>query len=391
MKPLSICKPAALARALTVAALGVFVFPSASWAATEAIATASTETAPAPAEQGRLVGLAFGGRSVSDLDRSIAFYEALGFKLDPAAPPVWRSEEVFQRIDGIGSARHVTTRMAKMYVDEPAGGRFVIYLRELKGIPRRNLSDHTAWDPAASHFGLVVSDAQALWSRLEAKGMLHALSWGGQLIAPPGQKKGMIAYITDPDGIDIEIIDERPASPPVDGRPGRPALVPGVNHVGLVVLDSAKARAFYGDLLGGTNVSPESPWMHGDFYDAAVGGHGNVLRFFNLSFPAAFEARLAGSDPALTSPAPGSRINFELVEFQNRKKPVVPASITDIGVGYVGFEVEGLEAFLARAKANGAELVSDGIVTMRGGGTRVAMIRDPDVGGFVELFDHPKK
>lgn len=351
------------------------------------------DAAPAssPPEQGRLVGLAFAGRSVSNLDRSIAFYEALGFQLDPAAPPVWRHEAVFQGIDGIASARGVTTRMAKMYVNEPEGGRFVIYLRELKGIPRRNLSHHTAWDPGASHFGLVVPDAQALWSRLKARGMLHALSWGGELIAPPGQKKGMIAYITDPDGIDIEIIDQRPATPAAGGRPARPALPPGVNHVGLVVLDSAKARAFYGDLLGGHLVSAESPWMRGDFYDAAVGGHGNVLRFFNESFPAAFEARLPGSDPALASPAAGSRINLELVEFQNRKKPVVPARVTDIGVGYVGFEVEGLEVFLARAQAAGARLVSNGIVTMRGGGTRVAMVRDPDVGGFIELFDHPHK
>lgn len=389
MKRSTLPSPAALALTFAAAALVMLALPAPSRAAPGATATAAADTAPPPTEQGRLVGLAFAGRSVSNLDRSIAFYEALGFKLDPAAPPVWRSEEVFQRIDGIGSARGVTTRMAKMYLDEPAGGRFVIYLRELKGIPRRNLSHHTAWEPGASHFGLVVPDAESLWSQLQAQGLLQARSWGGRLIAPPGQKKGMVAYITDPDGLDIEIIARRPASPAADGRPAAAALVPGVNHVGLIVLDSAKARAFYGDLLGGRLVSRESPWMRGDFYDAAVGGHGNILRFSNESFPAAFEARLAGSDPALKSPAPGTRINFELVEFQNRKKPVRPARITDIGVGYVGFEVQGLEAFLARARAAGAEMVSDGIVTMRGGGTRVAMIRDPDVGGFVELFDHP--
>jgi len=397
MKPVYASKSAVMALALAAAALAA-VIPgkskatgsAAELAAADGAAAAASADAPTgSAGQGRLVGLAFAGRSVSDLDRSIAFYEALGFKLDPAAPPVWRREEVFQRIDGIGDARGVTTRMAKMYVDEPSGGRFVVYLRELKGIPRRNLSHHTAWEPGASHFGLVVPDAEALWSRLQARGMLHALSWGGRLIAPPGQKKGTIAYITDPDGIDIEIIDQRPASPAVGGRPARPALIPGVNHVGLVVLDSSKARAFYGDVLGGKLVSTESPWMHGDFYDAAVGGHGNILRFFNESFPAAFEARLSGSDPALANSAPGSRINLELVEFQNRKKPVAAARITDIGVGYVGFEVQGLEAILARARAAGARMVSDGIVTMRGGGTRVAMIRDPDVGGFVELFDHP--
>src|SRR5579883_3238258 len=316
--------------------------------------------------QGRVVGLAFAGRMVSDLDRSVAFYEALGFERDPAANPAWRRDEVVERIYGIPGARGVTTRMAKMYVPEPSGGRFVI----------------------------VVPDAEALWTRLQARGMLHALSWGGRLIAPPGETRGMLAYITDPDGLDIEIIEQRPARPaasvPGDGqmRPARPALLPGVNHVGLVVLDSGKARTFYGDLLGGRLVTADSPWLRGDFYDSAVGGHGNILRFFNESIPAAFESLPGASDPALANVAPGTRINFELVEFQNRKHPVTPARITDIGVGYVGFEVDRLDAFLPRARAAGARMVSDGIVTMRGG-TRVALVRDPDVGGFVELFDHP--
>jgi catechol 2,3-dioxygenase-like lactoylglutathione lyase family enzyme len=340
-------------------------------------------------EAGRVVGLAFAGRNVADLGRSVAFYEALGFERDPAAQSVWRHDEVVERIYGIEGAHGVTTRMAKMYVKEPTGGRFVHYLRELKGIHRRDLSRHTAWEPGASHFGLVVPDAQALWSHLQSSGLLHARSWGGRLIAPPGQTKGMIAYITDPDGLDIEIIDQRPAMPAAGGRTARPALLPGVNHVGLIVLDSDKARTFYGNLLGGRLASRESPWLKGDFYDAAVGGHGNILRFFNESFPAAFES-LPGVTGARASAAPGTRINFELVEFQNRKKPVERRQITDIGVGYVGFEVDDLNAFLVRARAAGAILVSNGIATMRGG-THVAMLRDPDVGGFVEVYDHPKQ
>jgi len=83
-------------------------------------------------------------------------------------------------------------------------------------------------------------------------------------------------------------------------------------------------------------------------------------------------------------------MNVELVEFQNRKKPVAKEAITDIGVGYVGFEVHGLDDFLARAKTAGARVVSSpGIVTMKSG-TREVMLRDPDVGGFVELFEHPR-
>jgi catechol 2,3-dioxygenase-like lactoylglutathione lyase family enzyme len=327
-----------------------------------------------PAAQGKVIGIGFVGRMVSDLDRSVAFYKAIGFSQDPAANPAWRKDDVVEQLYGV---RGFETRMAKMYVTNAASGqRFALYLREIRGIPRKNVTDHTAWDPGVSHFGLVVADATALWSQLKTTGLLRARSWGGELIVPPGETKGMLAYMTDPDGLDIEIIDQRPAAPAANGRPARAAFLPGVNHVGLVVLDSDKARAFYGELFGGQQQSSEAPWLKGDFFDSAVGGHGNILRFFNEVFPEAA--------------APSSHMHFELVEFQNRKKPVAARSITDIGVGYVGFEVQRLDAFLPRVKAAGGRVVSKGIVTMRSG-TREVMVRDPDVGGFVELYEHPAK
>ncbi len=90
--------------------------------------------------------------------------------------------------------------------------------------------------------------------------------------------------MTDPDGLDIELIDARPAQPAENGRPARPAMLPGLTHAGLIVLDSDKAKAFYGTLFGGHLRSTEAPWLKGDFYDSAVGGHGNILRFFNESY-----------------------------------------------------------------------------------------------------------
>jgi len=354
-----------------VARAGSVVAALASWA----LLTAPAAAQSAGSDPGKVVGIGFVGRMVADLDRSVAFYEAIGFSQDPAANPAWRRDEVVEQLYGI---KDVETRMAKMFTTSTASGqRFVVYLRELKGVPRKDMSDHTAWEPGASHFGLVVPDAAKTWSQLEAGGLLRARSWGGKLVAPPGQTRGLLAYMTDPDGLDIEIIEQRPAAAAENGRPARPAMLPGVSHVGLIVLDSDEARAFYGDLLGGQLQSPEAPWLKGDFYDSAVGGHGNVLRFYNYSFAEAA--------------APGSRMHFELVEFQNRKKPVESYGITDIGIGYVGFEVQGLDGFVARARAAGARTVSNGgIVTMKSG-TREIMLRDPDVGGFVLLYEHPGK
>ncbi len=327
--------------------------------------------AESSADEGKVLNLGFVARMVSNLDRSVDFYKAIGFSEDPSGSSAWRKDDIAGRLYGV---KGVQTRTAKMYVDNVSSGRrFVVYLHEIKGLPRKNVSDHTPWEPAATHFGLIVSDADAVWERLRAGGMLKARSWDAKLIVPPGQTKGLLAYMTDPDGLDIELIDTRPAQPAENGRPARPALLPGVTHAGLIVLDSDKAKEFYGTLFGGQLLSADSPWLKGDFYDSAVGGHGNILRFFNESY--------GDAGPPRSSPY------LELVEFQNRKKPVEPYRITDIGVGYVGFQVQNLDAFLKRAQAAGARLVSkSGIVTLPDG-ARAVIVRDPDVGMFVELFE----
>ena len=82
-----------------------------------------------------------------------------------------------------------------------------------------------------------------------------------------------------------------------------------------------------------------------------------------------------------------NNLRLELIGFpQPEGKQPPPEKFADIGVNYVGFEVRDIDAVYARAKAAGAITVSDGgIVNMPGG--RAVMIRDPDVGGFVELWE----
>lgn len=330
------------------------------------------QTAGGP-QHGRVVGLAFVGRMVANLDRSVAFYKAVGFSQDPTVDTAWHRDAAIEHLFGVG---RLQIRTARMVISNQASGQpFAVYLRELKGIKRRSLAGHPAWEPGATHFSLVVPDAQLLWAQLQATGMLRARSWGGQLIAPPGQSKGSIAYITDPDGLDIELLNQRQAAPHETSHVANPDALPGVGHAGLIVLDSATATAFYGQLLGGHLQNADPPWLQGAFYDSVVGGHGNVVRVFDESFPEAA--------------APQFSLNFALIEFQNRKHPVKAYGITDIGVGYVGFEVEGLDALLEQAKAAGAKVVSrPGVVIAKDRGREV-LIRDPDVGGFVELRERP--
>ena len=110
---------------------GVFVFSSLALALACAAAIPAIAQTPG-SESGKVVGVAFVGRIVADLDRSVAFYRAIGFTQDPAADPAWRTDEVVEHLYG---ATGIRTRMAKMFVrNADSGQRFVVYLRELKGI-----------------------------------------------------------------------------------------------------------------------------------------------------------------------------------------------------------------------------------------------------------------
>jgi len=365
--PLPFKLAAFTAACLLLFALAVATLPPSSHAAPQSFLLQS---------KGMVVGMEFDGRMVSDLDKSVAFYKLLGFTEVPGLDKSWRKDDVMDRIHG---THGVESRMAKLQINTNLGEKtpFTLYLREFRGIKRRNvMGGKTPWEPGATHIDLTVPDADKLWSDLKAANMLWPRSWGGQLVPLPGQTKGTLAYITDPDGMDVEVVGQRPATPAVNGRPASPGDPPGFNHVGVVIVDQDKAFGFYGALMGAQLPTAPAQWISGDFLDSAVGGHGNIIRIVNGMFPLANDR--------------DARIRFELVQYENRGKTVAPYDITDIGVNYVGFEVTDIDALVSRFQGAGVKLVSDGIAEMKGG-YRVALMRDPDVGAFVEFYEPPKK
>lgn len=322
--------------------------------------------------KGHVVGIGFDARMVSNLENSVKFYRLLGFTEVPGVNPAWRVDKVFNQIYGI---KGVESRMAKLQLNSNLGQQkpFTLYLREFRGVPRRDAARGKPWYPAQMHIDLTVPDADATWAKLKENNMLWSQTWGGTLIAAPGQTKGTIAYITDPDGMDVEIVGASPAVPAEDGRPAREGNPPGFNHIGIVIVNLDKAEGFYGALLG-AQIPPVGNWIAGDFLDSAVGAHGNVMRIINTMFPLADD--------------PSARMRFEFVQYENRDRPVQPYEITDSGVNCVGFEVSDMDDFVARLEGAGIQMVSDGIVTMSTG-YRVALFRDPDVGAFAEFYEPP--
>ena len=318
-------------------------------------------------KSGKVLGIAFESVRVSNLEKSIHYYKALGFTVAGEANPPWTKDEAENRLyntPGVLS-RTVKLTVASTASEEP----FTLYLREYKDLERGNRVDFPARHPSATHIGLMVPDADSLWAQMKSAGLLRALSWDAKLVRMPGQTSGGIAYVMDPDGFNVEIV----------GLSQTPAAThSSLHHVGLAVLNSEKSKAFYGNLLGAKFPDTTPEWLSGDMYDAAVGGHGYVIRLINGAFPEAAARQ--------------KTMPFELVEYQKPDRASVDDyRYSDVSVSCVGFQVNAIDALYARLKAAGITAWSKGGIAQKKDGTRAVVVRDPDVGAFVELFEKPQK
>jgi catechol 2,3-dioxygenase-like lactoylglutathione lyase family enzyme len=324
---------------------------------------------PASGKSGKVLGLASDTVQVSNLKKSIDYYQSLGFTLKSEANPPWISDEAANRLYRTPGAMFRTVTLT--IPSDASGQLFTLYLQEFKNIERSGRVDFPARDPSSPHFGLLEPEADGLWAKLKAAGTLRALSWDEKLVRMQGQTSGGIAYVRDPDGFNIEIVGIR--MPSAGGTPPR-ATGPTLHHLGLAVLNSDKSIAFYGGLMGAQFPKAMPEWLSGDMYDAAVGGRGYVIRLINGTFPEAA--------------APQASMRFELVEYKNPTRPdIADYRYSDIAVNCVGFQVEGIDALYSRLKEAGIRIWSEGGVARRKDGTRALIVKDPDVGAFVELFE----
>jgi catechol 2,3-dioxygenase-like lactoylglutathione lyase family enzyme len=307
--------------------------------------------------------MAFESVIVSNLERSVQYYKTLGFAVVGDATPSWTKEDAENRLYNTPGA---LSRTAKLTAASTGSGEpFLLYLREYKDVARGNRVDFPARNPSATHIGVMVPDADTLWAKMKSDGILRALSWDSKLVRLPGQTSGGIAYVMDPDGFNIEIVG-------ISQTPG--ATHSSLHHVGMAVLNSEKAKSFYGSLLGAKFPDTTPEWLSGDMYDAAVGGKGFVIHLINGAFPEA-------GAPAKTMP-------FELVEYQKpTRTDVEDYRYSDVSVSCVGFQVEGMDALYAQLKAAGIKTWSQGGIVQKKDGTRAVVVRDPDVAAFVELFE----
>jgi catechol 2,3-dioxygenase-like lactoylglutathione lyase family enzyme len=316
-----------------------------------------------------VLGLAFVGHQVSDLERSIQFFEAIDFKL-VEGPGSWT---VDADVNKLGNTPGAESRTATMKVQSSVSDvAFTLVLRQYRGIQRQDWSKANSWDLLSSHIDLTVDGSvSALLDKLEALNMLKMPEVNG--LPNPRQQQGFrrFAFIQDPDGLIIEYFSKpipKPGDPPpaptVSNSSATPANIDrlgkqaGFNHYAVNVIEPEKARDFYVKALGG------------DYPVFQNTGAAQILQ--NGWFPQA---------------TTNSNLRIELGYFTaNKGKTAPPIKFQDVNASYAGFQVSNIETAYARAKANGAVTVSEGGIIKYHNG-RAALIRDSDVGGYIMLWE----
>jgi catechol 2,3-dioxygenase-like lactoylglutathione lyase family enzyme len=358
-----------------------------------AIAAASVGIARTPnpaADTGTplVLGMAFDGHQVSNLDNSIKYYEALGYPL--LSRTDWNVDKVANALGGTPGAESRTAiiNMPSSVSDKA----FPLILREYRGIDRKDWSGLSSSDLLSGHMDVTVKDdCNPVMDKLKSMGMLKVpqMNMPGGGGAQNGPRR--FAFVQDPDGWFIELfamMKPAPGAPPEGPKVSNSTATQqnidrlgkqeGFNHIGLNVVDPKKALAFYAGVLGGDYppleqllAPPPAPPA-----GATARPPGPRMTMMNGWFP-----------QATTS----NNVRLELIAFPQPPDKQMPpdAHFADINVNYVGFQVSDIEAVYAKAKADGAITVSTGgIVKVKDG--RAVMLRDPDVGGFVELWEPSK-
>lgn len=141
------------------------------------------------------------GFQVADLERSVRFYrDLLGFEL--------RGTRV---VDDVYIGRLVGypgVEIHQAFLDIPGSDHW-LELLEYRSVAREPVDAGTA-NPGTAHLCLTVSDLEALHEQLVAAGVVFM---SPPVRVPTGPNEGALAaYLQDPDGIRIELVEPRRAS-----------------------------------------------------------------------------------------------------------------------------------------------------------------------------------
>jgi predicted enzyme related to lactoylglutathione lyase len=307
----------------------------------------------APATQGRFTKYV---QTIADMDRSYAFYKALGLDADgpAAAEKKTALNEMVVRLTGSPTA---TMTFRNAYLKVP-GTAFQFEFTEFTGSPQQPVSPRLQ-DPGASLLVLKVRSADAALASANGAGAQVVTLGGKPVVSGPDQIRAVL--VRDPEGYYVEF--QEVSAPAADAPAGN--VIGG--HFDSVVADAEQAGAFYHEHFG-LDVQDRPPTS-----DAAL------LKVLGLE---------KGEFHRSTVTTAGSTIELTFVSISGvDRKPVQPR-IIDPGAPAFGFSVTDFDAAFEAYTIARSKVVTRDAPIRRPGGGGVSFVVDP-FGLAVELQQQP--
>jgi catechol 2,3-dioxygenase-like lactoylglutathione lyase family enzyme len=304
---------------------------------------------------GLVVGVRSMGMTVSDMDRSVAFYsDVLAFK------PVSDVEVDGPEYDELWGIFGVRARVVRMQLGEQQL-ELIEFLAppDLRAIPAPSYSN----DLWFQHFAIVVRDMDAAWAQLR-KHHVRQISPRPQTIPISNPAAAGIKAIKfrDPDGHNLELLwFPEGKGNPIWKKPGTNLFL-GIDHTAITVRSTENSIKFYRDILGFTVAG-------GTVNDGTEQAHLDSL-------PGA-RARVTG----MTTEAGTPGVEFLEYDLPTAGRPFpIDSHPTDLWHWQTTLIVLDVEAAAAAMRGT-AQFVSSTVVTVPDkvlGFTKGFQVRDPD-------------
>jgi catechol 2,3-dioxygenase-like lactoylglutathione lyase family enzyme len=287
------------------------------------------------------------GVVVSDLPAAVRFYTEL-FGTKELESTQWRGNDADYVAAMLGQPPGL--ELDASFVKLPHMNSYVELL-QYSGLKQDRVRPAPT-DIGAIHLGLYVDSAERALARIGRP------TTGAVTDIPYGPcKGGKTAYLTDPDGVNIQFMQ-------LDQRPGKLPVLKGadgwIDHIGVVVSDLGASLDFYSRLLE-TEPVQRATWRGRDAdYVAAMLG-----RPAGIGLEAGFIQ------------VPQTNTLIELIQYSGFEQPRSRVPATDIGAMHIALYVDSAAATLARMGVPlTGELTDVPYGPSKGG--RTAYIKDPD-------------
>ncbi len=315
------------------------------------IGLALGQTAEGSKAAGNVMKLTKWMLTVSDLEKSLAFYhEAFGFEINApmqirkAAPGNAAILKLTNSPEGT-LFRNITTHSS--------GVDWNLELLEFAN-PDRHPVKFRLQDPGATYLRFQVRDIdKVVTAALKNGGAINSV--GGRVLTIGRDRAVMLK---DPDGIFLEVTQPEviPATAPADG------MVFGGNFAA-VVKDVDRAVSFYKQQLGFENRIGD--WNASENGMKIFGTPGAQMRRGSIFVP-------------------DTKLQLEFIQFKNIDTNPVRLGIADPGAGSIGIQVRDIETAAAAFSAHGGAIETQGGITWRPNGSGASFVRDLN-GFLVEL------